>query len=577
MSDQKDSMLTEAIASARSGDKSRAKELLTRLLRVDSANPEYWLWMSTVVDTERERIYCLQSVLKHDPTNRAALRGLTILGAHEPNETELAAKLDIPHRKIVAPQRSTPINIPGGSRLALVLIPTVALLLVIVLVSFVFRPRSTSVAPTLRPPTETYTPTPAATPTFTPVPINSVLVRTAVPPQVAETPLVELLGLAPTPTPFWGFSSNSLYEAYTSSVNAFKQGEYQRSIQLMDQVIALNPDLADAYFVRGEAYVQLGLFADAQAEFERALEIDPEYAAAHLDLGRIQLQANPEVLPEAFDLALTYDPQLLPAYLEKMTYYSSHAQWETLFETAQSAIRAGEKSPSIYVNLAEAQFRLGLVGDALNTILFATSADGSDLKAYLLLGQILNAMGRYEESVVPLKTFLAYSPEIADGWIVLADSTFNLGDRQGAIDAYTQVLSFQERDFQALLNRGHLYLETGQLEEAQADFNLAREVNPQSDQLLLDFAKLHFQLDEDDLALADLDQLEEITANAYFLSQGYFMRAGYYMDLTPPDLSNALGSWQKIINLEDAPQEFKNTARDNMFRIRNFSYPVPHL
>ena len=70
------SMITEAIAAARAGDRARARDLFSRLLRTDSANAEYWVWMSSVVDTDRERIYCLESALKLDPTNRAAMRGL---------------------------------------------------------------------------------------------------------------------------------------------------------------------------------------------------------------------------------------------------------------------------------------------------------------------------------------------------------------------------------------------------------------------------------------------------------------------------------------------------------------------
>ena len=54
-----DRMLDEAIAAAREGDRTRARDLLTRLLRTDQSNPEYWLWMSSIVDSPKEKIYCL--------------------------------------------------------------------------------------------------------------------------------------------------------------------------------------------------------------------------------------------------------------------------------------------------------------------------------------------------------------------------------------------------------------------------------------------------------------------------------------------------------------------------------------
>ncbi|UCD41769.1 MAG: ATP synthase subunit I, partial [Chloroflexota bacterium] len=67
-----DKMLQEAIEAVATGQSDRARDLLTRLLRADQSNPRYWLWMSSVVDTTKERIYCLQKVIHLDPGNRAA-------------------------------------------------------------------------------------------------------------------------------------------------------------------------------------------------------------------------------------------------------------------------------------------------------------------------------------------------------------------------------------------------------------------------------------------------------------------------------------------------------------------------
>ena len=57
-------MFEEAMQAVRQGQRSRSRDLLTRLLRADPNNPEYWLWMSAVVDSSKERTYCLQMVDK---------------------------------------------------------------------------------------------------------------------------------------------------------------------------------------------------------------------------------------------------------------------------------------------------------------------------------------------------------------------------------------------------------------------------------------------------------------------------------------------------------------------------------
>ena len=80
-------MLREAMNALRMGDRARARDLLTRLLKTDQKNPTYWVWLSAAVDTQKERLYCLQMALQADPQKCAAKRGLILLGALPPDDS----------------------------------------------------------------------------------------------------------------------------------------------------------------------------------------------------------------------------------------------------------------------------------------------------------------------------------------------------------------------------------------------------------------------------------------------------------------------------------------------------------
>src|ERR1051325_6541747 len=82
-----DAVFQEAVEALRTGNKARARELLTGLLKTDQNNATYWVWMSATVDSPKERIYCLQTALKLDPDNATAKRGLILHGALPPDET----------------------------------------------------------------------------------------------------------------------------------------------------------------------------------------------------------------------------------------------------------------------------------------------------------------------------------------------------------------------------------------------------------------------------------------------------------------------------------------------------------
>src|SRR5688500_12896516 len=84
-----DVMFNEAVQALRAGQRMRARDLLTRLLKADQSNVDYWLWMSAAVDAEKEQVFCLQNALKLDPNSTAARRGLVVLGALSPEHANL--------------------------------------------------------------------------------------------------------------------------------------------------------------------------------------------------------------------------------------------------------------------------------------------------------------------------------------------------------------------------------------------------------------------------------------------------------------------------------------------------------
>ena len=70
--------LQQAIIAIKSGDKKTGRELLMEVLKADSRNENAWLWMTQVLDSDDERIKCLETVLKINPNNEKAKHGLTI-------------------------------------------------------------------------------------------------------------------------------------------------------------------------------------------------------------------------------------------------------------------------------------------------------------------------------------------------------------------------------------------------------------------------------------------------------------------------------------------------------------------
>jgi hypothetical protein len=74
-----DNYLQQGILAAKAGDKFRAFDLLTRASEVPATSEQAWLWLSSVVNDDSERLFCLNNVLRINSNNVAAQRGSAML------------------------------------------------------------------------------------------------------------------------------------------------------------------------------------------------------------------------------------------------------------------------------------------------------------------------------------------------------------------------------------------------------------------------------------------------------------------------------------------------------------------
>ena len=72
--------LKQAIEAIKAGDKATGKRLLIdEVIRTNPRSEQAWLWMTQVADADEDRINYLRHVLKINPNNEAAKRGLAAM------------------------------------------------------------------------------------------------------------------------------------------------------------------------------------------------------------------------------------------------------------------------------------------------------------------------------------------------------------------------------------------------------------------------------------------------------------------------------------------------------------------
>jgi len=78
--------LQQGVAALEAGDKALARRLFGRAIQEDPQSEQAWLWLSGAVESDKERLMCLNKVLAINPDNEMAQRGMVTLRREKPGQ-----------------------------------------------------------------------------------------------------------------------------------------------------------------------------------------------------------------------------------------------------------------------------------------------------------------------------------------------------------------------------------------------------------------------------------------------------------------------------------------------------------
>jgi tetratricopeptide (TPR) repeat protein len=570
-----DGLFQEAVEALREGNKTKARDMLTGLLKTDQNNATYWVWMSATVDSTKERIYCLQTAFKLDPENVTAKRGLILLGALPPDETiqpfslnrpraweeKLLLAHEKPKLKGWAAVRASPVMRLGG------IVVLVGALAGAVYFGFIV-PRAQQVGP------PTNTPGPSPTWTSTPTSQNATGI-----PQVVGTavPLSELLAAPYTPTALYVNTPRSPVssDVYRRFVSAFQKGDWDTAIAVMQEVARLEPESADPYYYLGECYRFKGDPGSAVDAYQIAIQKDPEFGAAYVGLARARIQGDPgaNVLP-LLDEAIRFDPNFGEAYLERAKVKLRDNDIQGAISDLSDADRLLPSSPLVYFTLAQARQKEREYDLALNAAKRANELDVTNLPTYLLLGQLYAEVGQNEEAGEALGIYLKYNEGNADAFALNGRIQFENGAYEESIQSMNRVISIDRNRREAYLYRFYANVELGKGDAADDDIDRLLVFYPDLFEFNIALIRAHLIQDRNGSALQTLAIAENLADTDEQKALAYFWGGVVHEERDEPD--KAADYWEKLLDLpEDATtEEQREVAAEHLLDIRTAT-PAP--
>jgi tetratricopeptide (TPR) repeat protein len=178
------------------------------------------------------------------------------------------------------------------------------------------------------------------------------------------------------------------------------------------------PPAAKKAFGKGVIDMTNEKWASAQKNFEKALEIDPDYAAALSSLGEVlKRQSKPEDARAAWEKAVVADPKYIKPYIQLTMLDLAEKKTEAAIEIAGRAVAMNPlEFPDLYFYYAVANYNLKRLDLAEANSRRAIDLDTAHEfpRAHVLLATVLAAKGDRSGALEHFKKYLELFPKAPD-------------------------------------------------------------------------------------------------------------------------------------------------------------------
>ncbi len=258
-----------------------------------------------------------------------------------------------------------------------------------------------------------------------------------------------------------------LYNLLLQAGGDSEAGRYDEAAAKVQQALAVDPDIIEAYSRLGNIYEKAGKHAEAAAEYRRALTLDPEHllstfnlalayralgkideaivgfersqqldprsGRAHFQLGDIYMQrGDPAKALEVLTRGLALDVDRAPFLVKLAEAHLELKQFDDAERALTEAIQLRADVPRGQYNLALVLEQRGRGAEARAAYEAEVAKNPKNYGAQFNLAKLLTKDGRLGDATARFRAAVDARPEFAEGYLYLAKALLDGGDLPGA-------------------------------------------------------------------------------------------------------------------------------------------------
>ena len=232
---------------------------------------------------------------------------------------------------------------------------------------------------------------------------------------------------------------------YSQGLAQLSRDDYSRALANFEKAVEIDPNYAEAWYQAGYCYGVLGRAADALRASRQAAKLRPEWAAAWINIGT-----------SSFALS----------------------QYKDAVDAYRQAIKLDENNPDTQYSLGLTFNRLGRTDEEVLAYRRAIQIKPDHANALEKLGAALFKQKRYADSAAAFDSLKTYKPD-AKTYNSLGESLLEAGKTDDSVDAFNSALGYNPDFEKARYNLGRAYIKLGNRDMAQVQYEILK--NARSD------------------------------------------------------------------------------------------------
>ncbi len=256
-------------------------------------------------------------------------------------------------------------------------------------------------------------------------------------------------------------------------------GDFDGAVRLLRQALQLDPQSAEAHNDLGDVLLSKGLPEEAKRHFLKAIQYDPECVFAHVNLGIVSYtQGEPKQAVDCFKKAIALYPELASAHDNWGNALSDLGEFDQAVEHYEKALEINPQFDSAHYNWGNVLMRQGNPEQAIDHYAKAVDINPRNSRAHGSWGNALADLGEFDQAIEHYRRALEIDPQSNLTHFNWGNALLKLNRPDEAIQQWEKAVALSPEHTQAHLRLGNAWAAKGAYEQALTHLQRALATDP---------------------------------------------------------------------------------------------------